>query len=152
MRHCDVVSNGSAPPAREVLRQDMVRMLIVDDHAAYRSAVAQWFSIHESVSAITEADSVDAALVALRRASFDLVVMDVHMPGTNGIDGALALRSEFPALRIALCSTSDASELPELARITSAAGHITFFPKGDLEPDALISWFRGASPTNVVDR
>jgi chemotaxis response regulator CheB len=127
-------------------------MLVVDDHAGYRSAVAQWFSIHESVAVVEQADSVDAAFTMLARSNFELVVMDVHMPGTNGIDGALALLSRFPSVRVALCSTSEPNELPELDRIPFESGTITFFSKGDLEPDALMTWFSGVSPADALDQ
>jgi chemotaxis response regulator CheB len=124
-----------------------VRLLVVDDHAGYRAAVSDWFSIHEDVDTVVQADSVRSALVALDRSTdensqVDLVVMDVHMPVTNGIDGALEMLRRYTSVRVALCSTSEPNQLPELSTLPVETGRVTFFEKGDLEPDKLMSWFR----------
>lgn len=128
------------------LHSHPVRLLIVDDHAGYRAAVSDWFSIHEAVAEVEQADSARSALVALDRCTrenteVDLVVMDVHMPGTNGIDGAIEILRRFASVRVALCSTSEANQLPELSTLPFETGRVTFFEKGDLEPDKLMSWF-----------
>jgi chemotaxis response regulator CheB len=125
------------------------RLLVVDDHVAYRSAVSDVFSIHEAVAVVEQVDSVRTALLAMERSEPDLVVMDVHMPVTNGIDGALEVLRLYPDVRIALCSTSDANELPELLSIPFESGRVTFVAKGDLEPDSLMSWFIESDPPSV---
>jgi two-component system, NarL family, vancomycin resistance associated response regulator VraR len=125
------------------------RLLVVDDHAAYRSAVSDVFSIHDAVANVEQVDSVRGALLAMERSEPDLVVMDVHMPVTNGIDGALEVLRLYPDVRIALCSTSDANELPELLSIPFESGRVMFVTKGDLEPDSLMSWFIESDPPNV---
>jgi CheY-like chemotaxis protein len=131
------------------------RLLVVDDHAAYRSVVSDCFALHDSVANVEQADSVQAALQAMEDAEPDLVVMDVHMPVTNGIDGAIEVLRRYPAVRVALCSTSEANELPELLSVPFESGRVTFVPKGDLEPDSLMNWFIGSDqpvgPIDVVD-
>jgi CheY-like chemotaxis protein len=122
------------------------RLLVVDDHVAYRSAVSDCFAIHEAVADVEQADSVREALAAMERSLPDLVVMDVHMPVTNGIDGAIEVVRRYPHVRVALCSTSGANELPELGRVPFESGRVIFVEKGDLEPDSLISWFIETDP------
>jgi CheY-like chemotaxis protein len=123
-----------------------LRLLVVDDHVAYRSAVSDCLAIHEAVADVEQADSVREALAAMERSLPDLVVMDVHMPITNGIDGAIEVVRRYPNVRVALCSTSGAHELPELGRVPFESGRVIFVEKGDLEPDSLISWFIETDP------
>jgi CheY-like chemotaxis protein len=132
------------------------RLLVVDDHAAYRSAVSDCFSLLDSVANVEQADSVRTALLAMERSEPDLVVMDVHMPVTNGIDGALEVLRRYPDAHIALCSTSEANELPELLSLPFESGRVTFVTKGDLEPDSIMTWLIGSDaptvgPVDVAD-
>jgi two-component system, NarL family, vancomycin resistance associated response regulator VraR len=125
------------------------RLLVVDDHAAYRSVVSDLFSLLDSVANVEQADSVKTALLAMERSEPDLIVMDVHMPVTNGIDGALEVLRRYPNVRVALCSTSEANELPELLSLPFESGRVTFVSKGDLEPDSIMTWLIGSDAPTV---
>jgi CheY-like chemotaxis protein len=127
----------------------LFRLLVVDDHTAYRSAVTEVLSIHEAVGSVEQVDSVRNALVAMNRVEPDLVVMDVHMPEINGIDGAREILRRYPNVRVALCSTSEVHELPELLSIPFESGRVTFMSKGDLETDSLMAWFIESDPPRV---
>jgi two-component system, NarL family, vancomycin resistance associated response regulator VraR len=125
------------------------RLLVVDDHATYRSVVSDLFSLLDSVASVEQADSVRSALLEMERSEPDLVVMDVHMPVTNGIDGALEVLRRYPEARVALCSTSQANELPELLSLPFESGRVTFVTKGDLEPDMIMTWLIGSDAPTV---
>jgi chemotaxis response regulator CheB len=129
------------------------RLLVVDDHAAYRSVVSDCFLLLDSVASVEQADSVKAALTAMERCTPDLVVMDVHMPVTNGIDGALEVLGRYLGARVVLCSTSEANELPELFSLPFESGRVMFVTKSDLEPDSIMTWLigSGAPPVGPID-
>ncbi len=139
---------GNAATRQYVTRRSF-RVLVVDDHASYRSAVSDCFLIHELVSNVDQADSVRAALEVMERSAPDLVVMDVRMPTTNGIDGAHRVLGCYPAVRVALCSTSAANELPELTSLPFESGRIMFVEKCDLDPDLIMTWFIESNPPHV---
>lgn len=133
------------------------RLLVVDDHAAYRSVVSDCFSLLDSVASVEQADSVKSALLVMERSDPDLVVMDVHMPVINGIDGAHEVLRRNPDVRVALCSTSEANELPELFSLPFESGRVTFVTKGELEPDLIMTWLIGSDaptvgPIDATDR
>ncbi len=128
------------------MNNDVIEVLLVDDHRAYRSAAAGWLSMHPNLDIVSEADSVEAALAKLASTRVDLVVLDVHMKDIDGIDGAGLIFDRYPDVHILLCSTSDRNDLPGLARF-AANQNLTFISKPDLEPDAIVQWFRGRQVT-----
>jgi chemotaxis response regulator CheB len=139
---------------RQQISRQSFRLLVVDDHAAYRSTVSECFLIHDRVGSVDQADSVRAALRVLERSELehsqpDLVVMDVRMPITNGIDGALEVLSRYPSVRVVLCSTSGANELPELSSIPFESGRVMFVEKSHLEPDSIMAWLIDSNPPRV---
>lgn len=83
----------------------MRRILIIDDHPIFRHAMttilAQRFEDSESV----EANSMREALEILEQdQSFDLVMLDLNMPETTGLNGLLDIRNQYPTLPIVIIS------------------------------------------------
>ncbi len=149
----DDTQPGFASTRQQISRQPF-RLLVVDDHAAYRSAVSECFLIHDRVASVDQADSVRDGLDAMERSAAehaqpDLVVIDVRMPTTNGIDGALEILGRYPSVRVVLCSTSGANELPELSSIPFESGRVIFVEKSDLDPDVIMKWLIDSNPPHV---
>ena len=72
-------------------------IIIADDHPLFRNALFQ--SVHMAVSGanLLEADSLDALLSLLNKHTEpDLLLLDLKMPGANGMSGLIQLRSEYP--------------------------------------------------------
>lgn len=105
----------------------MTRILIADDHPLFRLALVQAVgSLGEDVH-VFEADSLDAARAALdSRPDIDLVLLDLHMPGSHGLMGLVALRTEFPAVAVVMISANDDPQVVRRAMTYGAAG---FIPK-----------------------
>ncbi|GIB42591.1 transcriptional regulator, LuxR family [Vibrio cholerae] len=83
-------------------------IIIADDHPLFRNALFQ--SVHMAISGanLLEADSLDALLTLLNKESEpDLLLLDLKMPGANGMSGLIHLRSEYPDLPIVVISASE---------------------------------------------
>ena len=105
----------------------MTRILIADDHPLFRLALAQAVRSTVDEATVDEAGSFDAARSALQRQpDTDLVLLDLHMPGSHGLMGLLALRSEFPTVAVVMISANDDPQVMRRAQVYGAAG---FIPK-----------------------
>ena len=86
------------------------RILIADDHPLMRSALAQAVSRALPDVELLEAANLDEVIAAIRAqppdAVVDLVLLDLHMPGTNGFTGLFLIRAEFPAVAVIVISAS----------------------------------------------
>jgi DNA-binding NarL/FixJ family response regulator len=103
------------------------RVLIADDHPMVRRALAE--ALKEAIDGgfrVVEAGSVSAARVALERSDIDLLLLDLNMPGMNGVLGLAALRTDFPAVPILVVS---AIEDPSTMREVVEVGASGFLPK-----------------------
>ncbi len=102
-------------------------IIIADDHPLFRNALFQ--SVHMAVSGanLLEADSLDALLALLNKGSEpDLLLLDLKMPGANGMSGLIHLRAEYPDLPIVVVS---ASEEPSVVSQVKSHGAFGFIPK-----------------------
>jgi CheY-like chemotaxis protein len=115
-----------------------IRVLVTDDHAEYRHAIGSLLSLYDEIEVVCEAASVDETLIVLSDQIIDLVLMDVNMPGTNGVEGAAKLLAVHPDAHIMLCSTSERDHLPHFVETE----HLQFTSKADLDPDELLQWCR----------
>ncbi len=105
----------------------MTRILVVDDHPLFRLALVQAVGNLEENIEIIEADGLDSARTVLgRRPDIDLVLLDLHMPGSHGLMGLVTLRSEFPAVAVVMISANDDPLVMRRALTYGAAG---FIPK-----------------------
>jgi two-component system, NarL family, invasion response regulator UvrY len=114
------------------------RMLVADDHAQYRAAITDLLSLFDEIDVVAQANSVSDAFRALAETPIDVVLLDVRMPGVDGISGAKAMLDSYPRLHVMLCSTADRQDL----RPFQLSDRLTFVSKADLDPEALIAWCR----------
>lgn len=118
-------------------------LLLIDDHTLFRTGLRLVLADSPSVAGIIEAGSVMGAVEEHRAASVDIILLDIQMPGLNGIEGVKVLRRHFPAARILIVSgTSGLETIPDTARREIAG----FLPKSansiEIE-DAIASCLRG---------
>jgi DNA-binding NarL/FixJ family response regulator len=86
-----------------------VRVLVVDDSPPVRARLASMVREVVGVLAVAEAADGDEAIVVARAEKPDLVVLDIHMPGTNGFDALPRLKELEPA-PIVMVVTNDPSD------------------------------------------
>lgn len=82
-----------------------VRLIVVDDHAIVRRGIVQVLSEHPDVQVVAEAHDYASLRAELKKhGEPDVLVMDVGLPGKNGIDILKALRDEHPRLKVLMVS------------------------------------------------
>ncbi|WP_407331962.1 response regulator [Enterovibrio sp. 27052020O] len=102
-------------------------IVIADDHPLFRNALFQ--SVHMAISGanLLEADSLDSLSSLLEKEpDIDLLLLDLKMPGANGMSGLIHLRAQYPELPIVVVS---ASEEASVVRQVKANGAVGFIPK-----------------------
>ena len=88
---------------------DAIRVLIVDDHALVREGIRQALSV-PGFTVIGEAGSGEDGLELARRLLPDVLVLDISLPGENGIRTATRVRAELPEVRVLMLSVHDHAE------------------------------------------
>jgi DNA-binding NarL/FixJ family response regulator len=116
-----------------------IRLLVVDDHASFRSAVTEMVAADERFDLVGAVDSGEAAIELACSTSCDLVMMDVRMPGMDGLTAAAAFRRLQPDVVVVLVSTSGLDP----ARAASAGA--TFVPKVSLTAGTLAAAWSDAA-------
>jgi DNA-binding NarL/FixJ family response regulator len=103
-----------------------VRFLIVDDHPLFREALQLAIQQGYPDADIVEASSIAAAQEALASDQvFDLVLLDLSMPGTRGFDGLIELRAARPKQPILVVSAHEDPRIVHEAMSCGAAGYIS---------------------------
>ena len=99
--------------------------LVVDDHPLFREAIQLAIGLAYPAAKMAEATSIAGAKEAIaREGPFDLVLLDLSMPGTHGFDGLLELRTAYPKLPIAIVSALEDPRIVHEAMTCGAAGFI----------------------------
>lgn len=83
-----------------------MRVLLADDHALFRAGIASLLRAW-SVEVVGQASDGNEALEQTRRLRPDLVLMDIEMPGCNGIEATRLIKAELPETKIVMVTVSD---------------------------------------------
>jgi len=103
-----------------------MRILVVDDHPAILTAMRMVLEGLEQSAEIESAHNLDAAFAAASRAEFDLVMLDLQMPGCSGVEALARFRERFPSQPVVV--VSGVSE-PRVINETLDLGAMGFIPK-----------------------
>lgn len=112
----------------------VVDVLIVDDQALFRAVARTVVSMVPGWQVVGEADSGEDAVAKFVELRPGVVLMDINLPGINGIEATRRILDTEPAARVVLLSTYAADDLPADAQSCGAPGYVR---KDDLTPTAL---------------
>lgn len=103
----------------------MIRVLIADDHTLLRAGLKQLLSLTQDIVVVGEAADGDETLEVLQRGEFDLLLLDLAMPGINGADLIARVRTEYPAVPILVLSMHNEPQIARRLLKAGAAGYLT---------------------------
>ncbi|MFY0670334.1 MAG: response regulator transcription factor [Alteromonas stellipolaris] len=104
----------------------MTTLLIADDHPLYRDALRGALSLSLPALTLSEAGDLTSTVDILNREDIDLLLLDLHMPGSNDLFGLIHIRKLFPDVPVAVVSGTEDTQL--ISKIMSA-GALGFIPK-----------------------
>jgi len=82
----------------------MIKILIADDHAIVREGLKQIVGQESDISVCGEAGDAGELIDLLKSASFDLVILDINMPGKSGLEALKEIKNGFPGLPVLILS------------------------------------------------
>jgi DNA-binding NarL/FixJ family response regulator len=122
-----------------------IRVLLVDDHAMVRRGMRDFLELHDDIEIVGEAVDGGDAIAQAGALRPDIVVMDLMMPGIDGIEATARIRADLPEVEV-IALTSFVEEARVLAAIE--AGAAGFLLK-DAEADELAAAIRAAAAGEV---
>ncbi|WP_317203346.1 response regulator transcription factor [Janthinobacterium sp.] len=101
-----------------------INILLVDDHPLVRDGLRARLEAVAHFRVVAEAGSADEALQQARLCGVDLVLMDINMRGTNGIEATALFKAAFPAIAVLILSMHDKLEYVSQAIQAGARGYV----------------------------
>ena len=105
---------------------EKIRVLLVDDHAMLRQGVRTVLEGYPDIEIVGEANNGEQALLLAQSLQPKIVIMDINMPGMDGIEATRRLKLEQPETLVIGLSVHNDWQIEEAMR---AAGAVSFLPK-----------------------
>lgn len=115
----------------------MIKIILVDDHPLFREGIAARLSMHNNIDIIAEAENGTQLLNQITTMSPDIVMMDISMPGMNGMDALEIMTERFPHVRVIILSMHDDKEYILNVIRSGAAGYLLKDISGEEMIDAI---------------
>lgn len=123
-----------------------IRVLLVDDHHLFREGLLNILKTQVDFEVVGEAEDGLEALVKNRLLHPDLILMDVSMPGLNGLEATLKIKQEMPEVTIVMLTVRDEEEMLFQAVRNGAQGYLL---KSIRSPE-MLALLRGAVKGNAA--
>jgi DNA-binding NarL/FixJ family response regulator len=106
------------------MSKDIIKILLVDDHPLVRDGLRARLEAVSHFQVVAEADGADEALQQAAACDVDLVLMDINLRGTNGIEATSQFRQRFPHIAVLILSMHDKLEYVSQAMQAGARGYV----------------------------
>ena len=103
----------------------MIRAVIADDHALMREGLKHILNKVDDIEVMAEASDGFEVLALVRKGHFDVLVMDLSMPGRSGMDLIRQIKDEFPQVAILVLTMHDENQYAARAIRAGALGYMT---------------------------
>ena len=90
----------------------MIRVLLADDQATVRGALAALLQLEKDIEVVAEVGRSDEVLKAALKLKPDVALLDIEMPGGDGLSAANQLREKLPSCRVLMLTTFGRPGLP----------------------------------------
>src|ERR1700689_90895 len=124
---------------------DVIRIMIVEDHAVVRQGLAALLRTVPDFSIVAEASDGRKAIELFRLHQPDVTLMDLRLPQMNGVEAIGRIRIDFPQARIIVLTTFDGDEDIYRALQAGARGYLLKGMTGEELMDAIRSVYAGKS-------
>jgi NarL family two-component system response regulator LiaR len=123
-----------------VAEQSPIRVLVVDDHAVVRNGIRYSLLAYKDIELVGEAANGKEALRMCRGIQPDVILMDMRMPGLDGVDATRAIVELYPQVQVIALTSFQEGNLVQEALQAGAIGYLL----KDVEMDALAQAIRAA--------
>ncbi|GIJ46940.1 DNA-binding response regulator [Virgisporangium aliadipatigenens] len=136
--------DGAAPT--EGTAAGVIRVLVVDDHPVVRQGLRTFLDLQEDITVVGEAGDGDAAVATAAETAPDVILLDLRMPGADGLAALRGLRERDtrPRVLVVTSFTDPTAVLPALR--AGAAGYVY----KDVDPPALAAAIRAVHSGHVL--
>jgi len=128
-----------------------IRTLLVDDSPAFLRALSRLLSSDPEIEVIDHAGSAQDAMEKINQSPVDLVLMDIAMPGTNGLEATRRIKAQANAPRVLILTLYDSDEYRAEADLVCADGFVSKLESDD-ELLPLIYRLFALSPGGTTNR
>lgn len=101
-----------------------IRVMIVDDHAVVRSGLGAFLSVIPDLELVGEAENGELAVVRCGHLHPDVILMDLMMPGTDGVTATRLIREKYPQTQVIALTSFQEDELVQNAMRAGAIGYL----------------------------
>ena len=122
-----------------------MKVLIVDDQAPFRAVARTVVELTDGFEVAGEVETGEASVVAARELRPDVVLMDVNLPGINGLEATRQILSGADGARPVVVLVLSTYEAAEYGPQASEAGAAAFIPKSEFSPERLLEAWTAAS-------
>ena len=88
----------------------MIRIVIADDHPLLREGLRRILEFEDEIEVVAEVGDGQGAINVARNMTFDILLMDLNMPGVNGLEAGRVIRREWPHIGILVLTVDDSDE------------------------------------------
>lgn len=103
----------------------MIRVMLADDHAIVRAGLKELLTASGDMEVVVEARNGHEVLAAVRAGGFDVLVLDMSMPGRSGIELIKLVKAEQPKLKVLVLSMHSEQQYAVRAVKAGASGYLT---------------------------
>jgi two-component system invasion response regulator UvrY len=118
----------------------MIKVLIADDHAAIRQGLRRILDAEADMKGADEAENTQEALDLASKTQYDVLLLDIDMPGRSGIDALKELRAQQPKLPVLVLSIHSEEQYAVRVLKAGAAGYLM----KETAPEELVKAIRRA--------
>lgn len=116
----------------------MIRVVIADDHPLLREGLRRILEFEEGIDVVAEVGDGQGAINVARNMDFNILLMDLNMPGVNGLEACRVIRREHPNIGILVLTVDDSDEKVFQVLQLGVAGYLL----KDVDPKTLIQSIR----------
>src|SRR5262249_20571345 len=139
-------ANGMKPQMHADERRSRIRVLVAEDHAVVRRALCLLLGAEGEMEVVGEAADGEEAARLYEVLRPDVALLDIEMPGQNGLEAARAIRKADPEARIVFLTAHDADVNASAALLAGALG----FVPNTAPPDRLLAVVRAAARGDML--